>query len=57
MDVRENLVVVSFKLDQDLYRKLCKRLSGWGERSLFFRTVTEQFLTDELVVEISARQL
>jgi hypothetical protein len=52
-----NWVVVSFKLDPELYKKLCRRLSGWGERSLFFRTVTEKFLTDELVVETDARQL
>ena len=53
----EQNVTVTFILKGDLYRQLCDRLSKYGERSMFFRLVTEKFLRGELSVTVPEREL
>jgi hypothetical protein len=50
-------VTVTFILKGDAYKRLCQRLSGYGDRSLFFRTVTEKFLSGEISIAVPERKL
>jgi porphobilinogen deaminase len=50
-------ITVTFILKGDTYKKLCTRLAKYGDRSLFFRTVTEKFLSGEISIAVPERKL
>ena len=54
---KPDYIVVTFKLDEELYKKLCTRVHGYGDRSRMFRIIIEKFLAGDLQISIPERQL